>query len=357
MASVAPIRKAPVGRALNFKGAFDTGKNARGMEWEEALTLFLRSRRLGTCGAYRQVRERTIKEYKWDLGKFFDYMKTKKKFTHYNQMQRRDVLDFVDWLNKKEWAQASKNKYLKSLKAFFNWVKKEPDCVENKMMDFVVDIPKIPKNPPRLYVPAPDVMYQFLKSFDQKVRWGLRDYVVLSLMLDCGARIGEICFLKESHIKFDAAMILIPQEGKTGERLVPVDRETTIPALKRWIRERERFAKCDYLFLNKFGGQCKPHTFDQSFKYQRRRTELGLSEHGNLCPHSVRHFFCTYYLVNGGSLHNLQRITGHKTLETLMIYVHLANQINSVAEEHSRVSPLKNLQAKSNPQKKKRKMF
>jgi hypothetical protein len=46
------------------------------------------------------------------------------------------------------------------------------------------------------------------------------------------------------------------------------------------------------------------------------------------------------YLVNGGALHNLQRITGHRTLETLMIYVNLAKQLTTVAEEASRVSPL-----------------
>jgi site-specific recombinase XerD len=80
-----------------------------------------------------------------------------------------------------------------------------------------------------------------------------------------------------------------------------------------------------------------------SFDRQRKITKLGLLEHGNLTVHTVRHFFYTYYLVNGGLLHNLQQITGHKSVETLMIYVHLANKIKSVAEEHSRVSPLKNL--------------
>jgi site-specific recombinase XerD len=49
------------------------------------------------------------------------------------------------------------------------------------------------------------------------------------------------------------------------------------------------------------------------------------------------------YLVNGGTLHGLQRITGHKNIETLMIYVHLANQINAIAKEHAVASPLKQL--------------
>jgi hypothetical protein len=49
------------------------------------------------------------------------------------------------------------------------------------------------------------------------------------------------------------------------------------------------------------------------------------------------------YLVNGGTLHNLQKITGHKNLNTLMIYVHMAQQMTSVVEEANRVSPLKSM--------------
>jgi integrase/recombinase XerD len=355
MASSA-VQKAPPERAERMRGAFITGKQEKGMEWDDALNLFLRSRKLGTFGARRQVRERTLKEYEWDLGKFIGYIQGEKKITHYNQMTRRDVNDFLAWLDRSTWAKASKNKYLKSLKAFFNWVDLDPDCEAQKMQGFVRDIPKIPKNKPRMYIPTPEEMLKFMNAFDQKVRWGMRDFTVMTVLLDTGARIGEVCFMKESHLKLDAGMILIPEEGKTGERLVPIDPIETVPVLKKWLRERERFAKCDRLFLNRFGGPCTPHTFDQAFRYLREETGLGISEHGNLSPHCVRHFFCTHYLVNGGTLHNLQRITGHKSLETLMIYVHLANQMSTVTEEHSRVSPLKNLSVKGTAAKKKRKV-
>lgn len=96
-------------------------------------------------------------------------------------------------------------------------------------------------------------------------------------------------------------------------------------------------------FVKKLGERLTPSAVRQSFDDQRKRTGLGISDHGNLTIHTVRHFFCTYYLINGGTLYNVQRITGLKSIQALMTYVHLANQIKTVAEEHSRVSPLKNL--------------
>ena len=56
----------------------------------------------------------------------------------------------------------------------------------------------------------------------------------------------------------------------------------------------------------------------------RKITKLGLSEHGNLTMQTARHFSCTYDLINGGTLHGPERITGHKSIQTLMIYVHPA---------------------------------
>jgi site-specific recombinase XerD len=57
------------------------------------------------------------------------------------------------------------------------------------------------------------------------------------------------------------------------------------------------------------------------------------------------------YLVNGGTLHNLQRITGHKNLDTLMIYVNLANQMTTVRAEHEKVSPVKFMSTKTEGKK------
>ena len=116
--------------------------------------------------------------------------------------------------------------------------------------------------------------------------------------------------------------------------------------LKNWLGVRTRYAHAgvNKVFISRYGGECAPNTFSQAFNDNRRRIRgrsLGVGD--VISPHTVRHYCCTMYLVNGGSLHNLQQITGHKSIQTLMIYVHLARQMTSVMEEHSRVSPLRKL--------------
>jgi integrase/recombinase XerD len=210
------------------------------------------------------------------------------------------------------------------------------------MHPWLETLPKIPRNEPKLYIPTPEVMTAFINAFDQTVRWGLRDYVVSAFGLGNGLRIGELCHLRPEHLNLDAGVVTISPEGKTGERIV-FPSANVVSLLKRWKREREHFAKCEYFFLNRFGGKCTPNTFDQAFADHRQRTGLGITPEGNLTPHTLRHYFCTMYLVNGGSLHNLKLITGHKSYDTLQIYVHLAQQMSQVREEQQRVCPFSSL--------------
>jgi integrase/recombinase XerD len=317
-------------------------QDAQGMLLSETLDKFIRSRKLGIGGANGPNRERSCVEYRYDLQRFFDFQ-TVRGHKCYNEIRKEDVLAFIEHYQALPLADSSKAKVYRSVKAMMRWIEQDSECAGFAMRGWLTALPKIPKNKPKLWIPTPQQMHRFLHGFDQGFRWGLRDYVACSLMLDCGARIGELCHLTPEHIKFEANMILIPREGKTGERLVPIDHDLTAPLLRRWMRERDRFAKTPWLFTNRFGGACKPGTFDQSFADNRAR--IGEDKTGRITPHTVRHYFCTHYLVNGGSESVLRGIAGHMSSDTLQIYVHLANQINFFKSEHARVSPLKSLSA------------
>jgi site-specific recombinase XerD len=101
--------------------------------------------------------------------------------------------------------------------------------------------------------------------------------------------------------------------------------------------------ECRKLFISRHGDPCTPDLFRQSLEDNLKRTGLD-KELGNdtISAHTLRHFFCTMYLVNGGTLQGLQKITGHKSLDTLMVYVNLAQQMTMVKEEHKKASPLSN---------------
>ena len=56
----------------------------------------------------------------------------------------------------------------------------------------------------------------------------------------------------------------------------------------------------------------------------------------------MRHTFATMFLINGGDIANLQIILGHTTLNMVLNYLHLANEMNMCSQV--RFTPLANVQ-------------
>jgi integrase/recombinase XerD len=316
----------------------------QGMDFEEAISSFLLSRKLGQSGATKMTTSApTLRYYQYELEHFFAHIRRENpQYTLYSQITERDVLGFLKHMTKQEWSKATSQKVLRALKAFFYWVEKNTACQNEGMKSFRQLLPKIGHTDPRLYIPSPEVMISFLRAHKTDTIWGLRNYVTLCVMIDCGARVGELCNLNVDCILWDDARMFI-NKGKTGERLVWLNRDHTIPQLRKWMRERERYAKCDALFVGKQGYRCTPHTFAQEFSRHRKRTGIGTSPEGSLTAHTVRHYFCTTYLVNGGTLPGLQGVTGHTSLSTLQGYLHMAKSLTFGKEEHEMASPMKSL--------------
>jgi site-specific recombinase XerD len=309
----------------------------------EAKALFLQSRANGTGGAKKAARPATLNDYDYKAGGFFTFLE-KEGLKHYQDLTVRHVDKFVSMVQADtEYSPATKNGFFRALRALFHWAGKDTEAAEMGMPAFLNRLPVIPANPRREWIPSPQEMANFRDSFDRSLIWGLRDYTVITLILNTGIRIGGICDLKLEDINLQQGFITVHPKGGKPSYPVAIDVEKIGATLRKWLLVRERYARCEYAFINKYGGQATPHMFQQSFQEQRERSGLGISGENVITPHVVRHFFCTYYLVNGGTLHQLQRITGHEDLSTLMIYVHLANQLGATAEESNRVNPLRHL--------------
>jgi site-specific recombinase XerD len=328
-------------------------RESPGMTWSDAIEMFLLSRRRGIQaeGAKRKARDETIRNYRNDLKIFSDWM-LDNSHTHYNHMQRADVVRFCDWVaeknpddfRRKRWAEASQYKVLRSIRAFFNWVELCEDCRLEQMRGWTQCLPVIPRNPRKPFVPQKNAMKKFLSSLDTRTRVGLRDFAAGNLIVDAGLRQGELRWLRMKNLKLDedSPFILVPQEGKTNERVVWITQDC-VRILKMWLRRRERFVVdgVDWVFVNQHGKK-QMTTIGWAHAWRRHRI---LANTPGLTAHTFRHYFCTDWVRNGGDLAKLQSQTGHESLETLRIYLHLAND-KAVAKEAERVSPLKNLSRK-----------
>ena len=152
-----------------------------------------------------------------------------------------------------------------------------------------------------------------------------RDRILLLTVLDCGLRLSEVASLKRSSI-LDGWLVV---EGKSGVRQVPVSPELCV--LLRCLGQGESVWMGRKGPLTLYGVQ-------QVFKRMFSRAGVGGRKVG---PHTVRHTFATMYLRSGGGVHQLQRILGHKSVETTMIYVHLAGK--DIQADHASHSPTRTL--------------
>lgn len=333
----------------------------RGMSFEDAVENFVRNRKMGQPPAKGPAKERTIFEYRADLKYFVDFMTQVKKFTNYNDMEKRDVDDFILHIRDRKrpadrggqaWSDSSKNKVFRSLRALFYWVHSDSECKDAGMEHFLDSLPIIGKADRRVWIPSREMVHSLLLSFDERLFWGLRDRLIVSVLIECGPRNGELCNLMVGDVLPTGHLRLF---GKTGERIAPIDSETTMPLMRRYLLNREDVAGKDekHLFITRNGHPMEDDTIVQVFE-DRRRKGFGKDSRGNVSAHVLRHYFATHYIVSGGSPQVLQQILGHTTMDMVNVYMHLANEIKFVKDDHAKVSPLKTLLAEFGGKRKKR---
>lgn len=312
------------------------------MLFEQMIQAFLYSRKHGLSGAKKPCGDKTLKDYEWQLRRFFVFMEGKGR-VRYQDIIRGDVRDYIEHVNgQKDWSVATKLTTMRPIRTLCKFIEQDEECVEAGLKSFAKVLPKIPKNPRRSHIPTVGDLKKLRNSWNTASLSGLRNYVVNCLILSCGARIGEICWLKMNNLQLDQGLLVLPKEGKTGTRVVPLEPQV-VGLLKTWLKRRSQIANSErepWVFLARGAKQCTPNTFGQAFRRIR-------GEDSQISAHTLRHAFGTYYLRNGGNMERLRMTMGHTTYDTLKGYLHLAEVGGKEAkQELERVSPLKMLTQK-----------
>jgi integrase len=219
------------------------------------------------------------------------------------------------------------------------FIKMDPDCQEAGLVSHAPLLGAIPQNEVKQTMPGLKELKMLRAKFDTTDYYGLRNYTIFSLILGTGMRNGEIRALKVDDLHFDNGMLNVPPEGKTGSRLIPID-SSLVGILKAWLRRRSKASghACSWLFPGLGGEPLKETGIVQIFT----KLQPGVSREQRITAHTLRHVFATYYLSKNGSIERLRLIMGHKSYDTLRIYLQMSKVDSAEAkEELERVSPLK----------------
>ena len=178
-----------------------------------------------------------------------------------------------------------------------------------------------------------------ISSFDRKTFNGSRDLLIVSIMLDAGARLSEVSKLNKSDFNFEERTIKLDGKGQK-ERFVPltsfIESAYKIYFYKYYDTFHKELKDDDILIRTQNDEPATKNTISLIFRRLRKKFNF------NIYPHLLRHTFATWFLLNGGDIVTLQIILGHTTLNMVLNYLHLANQINmSMKMQYTPLSNIK----------------
>lgn len=220
---------------------------------------------------------------------------------------------------------------LRALRAFFNWAVNKGVIESSPMAQITIGVPKAPN----IETFSRDQLRELFSQPDPKLFVGLRDLTIMTLMVETGVRVRELCDIRLDDIRSEDNQILIA--GKNGEdRLVPIQTQTK-RLLKRYLQARGE-SPVEWLFIS--------HDDEQMNRDSVRRR---IAKYGRMAgidnvrcsPHTFRHTFAKMSVQNGADIFSLQRILGHKSMDMVRRYVNMYG--DDVKQAHERFSPVKNL--------------
>nr|WP_206529125.1 tyrosine recombinase XerC [Clostridium perfringens] len=297
----------------------------------------------------------TVKGYSVDLGLFFKFLKVYKGLENNIELEKieeveisdlgdnfikditlSDIYAFLAFLekvrNNSAYARARK---VATLKSFFKFLNSKIKLIdENPTVE--LESPKINKRHP-VYLTL-DQSITVLNSMDKGNKNYYRDYCILTLFLNCGMRLSELCNIEIEKIKEDTLTII----GKGNKERTVYLNEASISAIENYLKNRNdskatKEAK-KYLFLsskyrpiNKRSVEIlvKKHIENAGFKDQK------------YTPHKLRHTAATLmYKYGNVDIRSLQNILGHENISTTQIYTHVDDE---TLREAVKTNPLANI--------------
>lgn len=161
-----------------------------------------------------------------------------------------------------------------------------------------------------------------------------RDYMMIDLCLNTGLRNEELCSLTIECIKsFDiiASILTLPGTISKGgfPRDIPLNPDIRFH-LRNFIdwkvANNENIFPYSFIFVSKFThNKLSPRDFERILDTASKKA-IGRHIH----PHILRHTFATR-LLRVSNLRIVQKVLGHKSIQTTEIYTHPSNDDVSVA--------------------------
>ena len=287
---------------------------------------------------------KTVDEYLSDLRLFFKFVyatrnsiDTGSDFFDKIQLSRLDnkficdvtteeIYDFFIYLtNERRNGSNAKSRKLSAIKSFYKFVCQKKHLLEkNPAID--MEGPKKRQSLPKFLSMEESVALLEAIENDTESKFKERDYAIVTLFLNCGMRLSELCGIKLSDLDRELRSLRVLGKGNK-ERIVYLN-DACREALNAYlpIRREDKYKKCgtNALFISKQYKAISNKTVQWIvYKY----LSLAGLDYKHYSTHKLRHTAATLMYQTGKvDVRVLKEILGHEQLNTTQIYTHVSNK-------------------------------
>lgn len=283
----------------------------------------------------QEMSKGTVKLYKINLNLFFKFIRSMYKFKDkklaeelIKSIELEDIYEFLKYIkDTRNNSAASRSNKIATMRSFFKYCKEKIEIIDVNPCD-KLEAPRIPKKQINyLTLEEAQKLLESVKSRNYE-----RDFCIITIFLNCGLRLSELCNIKIDDIKEDTLVV----RGKGNKDRTVYLNESCIKALKTYKKVRKE-SECTYLFLSERNKQISRGQVENIIKKSIENAGLDSKKY---TVHKLRHTAATLLHKYGDvDIRTLQKILGHKNISTTTIYTHVDDES---VRQAVRLNPLNN---------------
>ena len=253
-------------------------------------------------------------------------------------IQLSDLYGYIGWLaTTRKTAPATRARRSSSLRTFFDYLTTKAHVLDDNVAANLESPKQVKRLPRHLSLDESRELLQAASRSD--TRFSTRDYAMLTLFLNCGLRLSELCGIDLSSWR-DETLTVVGKGNK--ERTIYLN-GACISAIEDYLPDRIKPIKedKDALFISRLGKRVTPRGVQNIIKKYIMSAGLDPARYST---HKLRHTAATLmYQYGEVDIRSLQALLGHASVATTEIYTHIDQKALHEAVEQNPLNQERNV--------------
>ncbi len=263
----------------------------------------------------KQYSYHTLKNYRSAFSKYLFYYNEKDPKT----LTKEDILQYLHYLVKEKGiSESAQNTMINAIKCYYEKVLGQPKTV------YEIIRPKKRQSLPNVLTMSEVV--EILEAVPN-----LKHRTILIAIYSGGLRLGEVLRLRVEDILRKQQKVFVKGSKNKKDRYTLLSKQFLVV-----LEQYYRAYRPDYwLFEGADKGPYSASSVQQIFRRATKKANVG--SHATL--HTLRHSFATHLLEQGVDIRYIQELLGHASIETTVIYTHVAQKhLKNIVSPIDRIS-------------------